>query len=89
MKPAPSSINLHANIVYFGDLLFYIRPVEYCASDDEVIKAILEAVPARARLLIQESIQAKRLSIITTVVPQLLALPNYPAKSVAHIIHAW
>jgi hypothetical protein len=51
--------------------------------------AILAAVPARRRLLIQETIQAKRLAIIARAMPELRALPNYPDKNVAHIIHAW
>ena len=63
--------------------------VEYCASEDEVVQAILAAVPARRRLLLQETIQAKRLSIIAAVVPKLRALPNYSSRNVAHIIHAW
>eukprot|EP00026_Physarum_polycephalum_P000098 Phypoly_transcript_00098.p1 GENE.Phypoly_transcript_00098~~Phypoly_transcript_00098.p1 ORF type:complete len:2137 (+),score=447.21 Phypoly_transcript_00098:354-6764(+) len=64
------------------------RVAVYFASDEEVTQAILAAVPARRRLLIQETIQAKRLSIIARVLPELRALPNYSAQNVAHIIHA-
>jgi hypothetical protein len=65
----------------------YIRI--FCASDDEVFKAIMGAVPARRQLIIQACIQKNRFSVIEKVVPALQSLPNYPINNIAQIIHAW
>lgn len=67
----------------------YTNNSEYCASDDEVVRAILEAVPKRRSMLIQAAFRSDRFTIISKIVPLLKALPNYPIQLVANIIHGW
>jgi len=59
----------------------------FLASDDEVVSAIVDGVPARRKLLIQACVRHNRLSLFDAVIPALRALPTYPIANVANIIH--
>jgi hypothetical protein len=53
------------------------------------VEEILKAVPARRTLLIHESIQARRISIVNLAFPKLQSISNFSAVKIASIIHAW
>jgi hypothetical protein len=79
-------------MLFLSFLLGFINLIinlSYMAYDEEVKEKIVAFVPARRTLLIQECVQAKRLSVISLSLPDIEKLPSFSYSFLAHIIHAW